>query len=119
MKNIFKHSRGATSTILLVLGVVLIIVIVVVYIVIRTGAIKNAGTKPATTEETVTGPPPPVYDTNIGDVKFIFIQAQDLGNNLTSPNKSFSSNLTTTEKFIKVTIGAQNVGKLNIAQQSW
>lgn len=50
------------------------------------------------------------------------MQARDLGNVLKgsqSRNPSWQKDLPTTERFIKVTIGAQNKGLTNIKEQVW
>lgn len=118
MKKI-QNSSGKTSSILLVLAVALIILIIVVYVVIRIAAVKNPAGSGTTTSTTTVGPPKPVYETTIGDVRFVFESAVDMGNVLSSQSGAFGQNLTTTEKFIKVTIGAQNTGKTNIERSAW
>lgn len=116
----FKKSSGVTSTILLILGVVLIIVIIIVFVVIRINASRNTknNPQPSNSLQATGQPQKPVYETTIGDVRFVFESAQNLGSVLVSKS-SYEQNLYTTEKYIKVTIGAQNKGKLNVAAYSW
>ena len=122
-KNIVKgKSSGAASGILLILGIVLLVIIVVVFLVIRSTAAKKNTTPANTTttqSDTVTQPPEPVTEATLGDIRFVFESAVDLGMVIKSPNTAFQQNLTTTEKFIKVTIGAQNKGKLNVSRDVW
>jgi len=107
---------GQVSNMILILAVALIIVIVIIFVVIRINATKNANdAKSANPSET----PKPVYETTIGEVRFVFKSAVDLGNILKSKNNIYQQDLTTTEKFIQVTIGAQNKGKTDLQQQSW
>src|SRR6266404_6935573 len=98
-----KRSSGAVSTILLILGVVLIVLIIIVFVVIRIGASKSAAIAKKTT--TTQGPPPvplPVYDSSLGDVRFVFEKAEDLGNVMeTGAGSYYHQVLNTTEKFIK------------------
>ena len=70
-------------------------------------------------------PPPkpkPVYEKDIGDIRFKLVQAVDLGNTLKASDsflKGYKNNVTTTEKFIKVVVSAQNIGKKEISSNSW
>ncbi len=114
-----KKSKGAASSILLILGVVLAIVIIVVFVVIKINASKTA-TKAKETESAQNNEPPPaVYQAQLGDINFTFELAQNVGSVLKSKDPRFQPDLTTTEKFIKVVIGAQNKGKVNIKKGSW
>ncbi|OGZ69597.1 MAG: hypothetical protein A3D44_03415 [Candidatus Staskawiczbacteria bacterium RIFCSPHIGHO2_02_FULL_42_22] len=112
-------SKGAASTILLILAAVLIVMIIVVFVVLRINASRTETPETPGENETANNePPPPVYEATLGDVKFIFEDARDLGNVLRS-NTNYQEDLTTTERFIKVTIGAQNKGKLNVQRGLW
>jgi len=111
-------SSGQISGGLLVFGVVVIIVIIIIFIII-----KIVSSRPP---ETVISPGgeekvyQPVYEAIIGDIKFISIEAKDKGNLLQgseSKNPEKQENLTTRERFIIVTIGAQNIGKQIITPQ--
>jgi hypothetical protein len=120
MRIMFKKinpSSGKASSILLILAVMLLVLIVGVFLFVKFGATKKSDAT-ATDTQVQEGPPPPVYETQVGDIKFVFQLAQDLGNRLKSPY-SYQKDLTTTERFIKVTIGAQNKGKNATVQGAW
>ena len=112
-----KKSSGAVSTTLLILGGVLIVFIVVIFFVIKMTGSQNANKTPADAKDQ--GPPPPVYETSIGDITFTALGAENMGTALGSSTGYTQQNLTTKEKFIKVTIGVQNQGKLDLPQGSW
>ncbi|MFI5206271.1 MAG: hypothetical protein ACHQVK_05010, partial [Candidatus Paceibacterales bacterium] len=114
-------SKGAVSSIILILAVVLLVVIVIVFFVTKSIANKNAAATKAktTTTTTVNEPPKPVYETSLGDIQFTFEDAVNLGNVLVPKSSFGGQNLVTTEKYVRVTIGAQNQGKVNIDQGTW
>lgn len=115
-----KKNTGKISSAILILAALLVIVIIIVFVVLKVSSVKNTPNTPATNNSTTTPvqPPKPVYDATIGDIKFIFESAQDLGSVLESKS-GYQQNLTTTEKYIKVIIGAQNKGKTNLQQGAW
>lgn len=116
MFKINDKETGQASRLLLVLAIIILVAIVITYLVMRAA---EKPPKPATNEPTVSQP---AYEQSLGDIKFIFMQARDMGNVLKgteSRNSSWQKDLTTTEKFIKVTIGAQNKGLVNIKEQVW
>lgn len=115
-----QTSSGKVSTILLVLGAMLIVLIVGIFIFLRINALKNsADSQNNSNDQTQNEPPKPVYETQIGDVRFVFLSAIDKGSVLQSQNSGYQQPLTTTERFIQVTVGAQNKGKVNLQQGSW
>ena len=115
-----KKSEGAVSNVLLILGVILIIVIVIFYVVIRINAARNVAEEKEEEEISQNNEPPlPVYETQLGDVKFIFQSAQNIGNVLISEDKRFRQDLFTTERFIRVAVGVQNKGKENVKKGTW
>ena len=68
--------------------------------------------------------PLPVYEQQLGNIRFVFVSARDLGNTLkaseaVSTSYGSQKDLTTKEKFIEVTIGAQNKGTVNTEQGAW
>ncbi|OGZ75238.1 MAG: hypothetical protein A3G45_01590 [Candidatus Staskawiczbacteria bacterium RIFCSPLOWO2_12_FULL_37_15] len=116
MFKINDKETGQASRLLLVLAIIILVAIVITYLVMRAA---EKPPKPVTNEPTVSQP---AYEQSLGDIKFIFMQARDMGNVLKgteSRNSSWQKDLTTTEKFIKVTIGAQNKGLVNIKEQVW
>ena len=54
----------------------------------------------------------------IGDIRFVLQSSLDLGNYLKGSNSGYSD-IQTSERFIKVTIGAQNKGKVETANYGW
>jgi len=113
--------RGQASKLLLVLAVVVLVAVIIVYLVMRM-AEKPPAPQPPTGSEIVL----PVYEQTLGNIKFVFESALDRGNILRVSEiknqqyiSSTQKSLTTGEKFIQVTIGAQNTGIKNIEQNSW
>lgn len=105
------------SAVLIILAIVLILVIIAAYLIttrIRTQPQPPAGETPPTTVE----PPKPVYDTTIDNVRFLLLSSSDLGPRIKS-NIQFQNDATTTERFIKVIVGAQNKGKIATDQFTW
>ncbi|MBU4204568.1 hypothetical protein KKE19_03015 [Patescibacteria group bacterium] len=114
-KNISKSS-GQIAKVLLALAVVVLVAILIAYIVI-----KRAEKPPQPVPE---GPiePLPMYETTLGDIKFMFLEATDKGSILSGKDSSqpdWQKDLYTTERFIELIIGAQNVGKENTLQKIW
>ncbi len=64
-----------------------------------------------------------VYEVEVGDIKFKLKEVKDRGDVLKASEskypKSTREDLTTTERFIEVTISAQNIGKDNIRFGGW
>lgn len=115
-KNINKSS-GQIARILLALAVILLVAIVIAYFVV-----KRAEKKPIPLPPTGTEQPLPVYDTTIGDVKFVFLETTDLGSTLWGSNSrepEWQKDIKTTERFIELIVGGQNVGKENTEEGIW
>jgi len=116
-KRLIKSS-GQISGGLLIFGVVIIIVIIIIFIIIKVVSSKPPETViPPGEEEEVYEP---VYEAIIGDIKFISLEAKDKGNLLQgseSKNPEKQGDLTTKERFIIVTVGAQNIGKQTITPE--
>jgi len=112
----FNKELGQVSKLLLVLAVIVLAAIVITYLVMR------AATAPPPPPVDNTTIPQPVYEQTLGDIKFIFMQARDLGSILKgsqSRNPNWQKDLSTPERFIKITVGAQNKGLVNIKEQVW
>jgi hypothetical protein len=86
--------------------------------------------KPVKPVTPVTPPVPlPVYEQQLGDIRFVFESAIDRGNVLSASNISNSQytyysgqrdlSATSGGRFIQVTIGAQNKGTINTDQNAW
>ena len=115
----FNKQSGEVSKTLIILAVVVLLAVVLVYILLKYSAAKNAPV--VKTQEALAAenePPKPVYETTIGDIRFLFDSAIDLGPVVKAPN-SYQQDLVTTEKFVYVTIRAQNKGKSDTARMAW
>ncbi len=114
-------STGQISKGLLILAGIIIVAVIITFIVIRiAGKPPEPPTPPDENGEN--GAYQPEYEAIIGDMRFIFQESRDRGNTLKGSDSSrpeYQKDLTTNEKFIEVTIGAQNIGKENIPQGRW
>ncbi len=114
-----KYSKpGQISKVLIIIAVIVFLLIVIVFSITRLVISKKPQTSNTQNNAPPAGPPPPTYETVLGDTRFLLLSSEDLGNVLKS-NLSYQSDIVTTEKFIRVVIGAQNKGKTNIDQYSW
>ena len=115
--NTFNASSGAISKMLLILAVIVLVVIIAAFFATRAFQPQ----KSVTNNPQNTTPPPtaklPVYEVQIGDVKFSLVVSENLRDYLVGRNPN--QTLTTTEKFNKVTIAAQNKGKNTIGGGAW
>lgn len=113
----YNKSSGQIAKMLLAGVIVCLIAIIIAYFVIKSA---EKPSKPApTTDPNI---PVAVYETTKNDIKFTFQSAKNLGGvlkGIDSKNSSYQKDRTTTEKFIKVTIGAQNKGKENTSSGDW
>lgn len=116
----FVNEKGQTARLFLVLAAVVLVAVIIVYLVMR---MANPAPKPqASATPTV---PLPVYETKIGNVRFVFMSAIDRGSTLRASqikNQNFSSytkDLSSTARFIEVTVGAQNKGTENTQTNDW
>ena len=109
-------SPGQISKQMLIFGGIIIGVVIMVVLVI------NSLSKPAPLpeEEEEIGP---VYEMVVGDIKFELEEVRNKGNMLyvseSNEPDSRRKDLTTTERFIKLTIAVENVGKDNIEGRDW
>lgn len=115
----FNKSSGQASRLLLVLAIIVLVAVVIVFLVMR---MITPAPKP-TTPKTPTVPLP-VYEMQLENIDFVFENSRDLGSVLKvsdakGQNTSYLQDLTTTERFVIVTVGAQNKGKVNILDRSW
>jgi len=113
---------GQISKGVLVFGGIIIIVILIIVIIIK---IVSGPPEPVTEEgegEKKEEVYEPVYETVIGNIKFIFVKTEDKGGVLRASETEYperEKDLFTRERFIKVTIGVQNVGKETISREQW
>jgi len=118
MKFKFNKYSGQVSRTLLVLAIIILVAVVITYLII-----KMAEKPPAPNPNPEPGVPQPVFSQTLGNIAFTFRNAVDMGNILRASESqsagSWQKDMTTKERFIKVTIGAQNEGKENIQERSW
>lgn len=111
--------KGQVSRLLLVLAIIVLVAVVIVYLVV------GMAERPAAPVENPTqNIPQPHYEQTLGNIKFVFIESRDLGSVLRASQRinqasSWVKDVITTERFIIVTIGAQNKGKENIENRAW
>ena len=113
-QDINKQS-GAIAKVLLALGIVVLIGLGVAYLVVN-----SAKPKPKPTEIPTT--PQAVYESTINDIRFVFLESTDLGKTLFAKNSlrpEWNKDIHTTERYIKVIVGAQNVAKENTLDRIW
>jgi|SRR5581483_10812522 len=120
IKREITGSRGAISKTLIIVAALVLVVIITVFFALQLNSMKskNQSANNSTNNSTANQPPQPVYDVTLGDVKYVLQDAQDLGSRLTS-SVSYISDLTTTERFIQVTVSAENMGKTNTTSGQW
>lgn len=112
--------EGSKKYLLLLGGIAVLVVVVIVV----SGVIVMPITPVAPPEEGPEEEQGPVYEVVIGDIRFKLENAKDRGGVLESPKDqnpyaAQAPDLTTKEKFIEVTISAENVGKENLQTGSW
>ncbi len=114
----FKMSSGLASRTIIILAVVVLLMAGLVYGVTRyTFNKKSISTLPNTVEI-----PQPVYQASVGDIQFTFTNVKSFGKVLSgkiSRFPNYQTDLVTTEKFLKVTVQAENTGKINTIQYAW
>ncbi len=109
---------GQVSKLLLVLAIIVLVAVIITYLVIKMAT-------PAPEPSSISKPlvPQPVYEITFGNIRFVWEASIDMGDVLRVSEAREDSyaqkNITTTERFIKVTIGAQNKGKINTDERSW
>lgn len=112
-----QMQAGQASRMLLILAIVILVASAIVFLVMKMAE------KPPKPVEQLETTPMPVYEQKLGDIRFVFMSAIDYGNTLLASNalqkNSNQKDLQTTGKFIKVTIGAQNKGKIDTEKNSW
>jgi len=122
LKNSRNLESGQTSKIIIILALVVLVIIVIAFGITKFVTNKKEDASKPSNSSSVTNnppePPKPVYEVTLGDVRFLLQSSEDLGKVIKSKSQ-YEKDLTTTEKFIRVVIAAQNKGKNNIAQYSW
>lgn len=111
-----KSESGEIIKTLLALAIIVLIALGIAYVVVNR-------TKPKPSPAPITPvEPKPVYEATIGNIRFLFLEATDKGGILFGKNSRYpdwQKNLTTTERFIELIVGAQNIGKDNTEDKIW
>ena len=101
MKFKFNKSSGQASRLLLVLAIVILVAVIITFLVMR-----MAQQPPRPTQTSEPTPEQPIYETMLGDIRFVFQSSIDRGNVLsaskvTNSQYAYSTlkDLITTEKF--------------------
>lgn len=115
-KKALPLQSGQVSRFLLILAVVILVAAIIVYLVMKMAEKPARPTEPVTENQ-----PKVVYETTMDDIRFVFVKAKDRGNILrgSESNRGNTDDLTTTERFIEVTVGGQNKGKQYIPGKAW
>jgi len=114
-----KYESGYISRTLIILAVVVLLAVVFVYGLIKfTTTRKAAQVAKEDAAKTAQEPPKPVYEGQVGDVRFLFDSALDLGP-VIKAETLYQQDISTTEKFIKVTIRAQNKSNTDTMPYTW
>lgn len=119
MKFNFRDESGQVAKLMLALIIVCAVAVVIAYIVVRSA---SKPVKPPIVDPNVVKVPEAVYEATSNDIKITFQEAINFGSVLIgteSNNPKSQKDLTTTEKFIKVTIGGQNKGKIDTTNNVW
>jgi len=120
----FKKELGQVSRLLLVLAIIILVAAIITYLVLK---MAEKPAKPPV--DTTTQVQLPVYEKQLGNIRFVFESALDRGNLLRASDitnsqyvASYQKDLPVSNsgaKFIQVVIGAQNMGTENIEENSW
>lgn len=114
---------GQVSKLLLVLAVIVLVAAIITFLILRMA--EKPAPPPITDDPNI---PLSVYEQTLGDIRFVFLSAIDRGTVLrvsevknTSYSYSARENVTALAggKFIQVSVGAQNMGRVNIEQRAW
>jgi len=116
-----NKESGQASRLLLVLAVVVLVAVIITFLIM-----KMAQRPPEPPPPPVDVVPLPVYEKTLGNIRFVFESAIDRGKILKASDiknalyaSSSQKDLITGEKFIRVTIGAQNKGTINTELNAW
>lgn len=110
-----KKLLGKIPPVILIIGGVVVVVVVMVIFFI----ISQQTTPPPPPEEPE--PKGPVTELKYKDIKVILVKTEDIGNILFGADSNYfgKKDVTTTEKFIKVTVTAENTGKEETKSGDW
>lgn len=114
-----NKESGQASRLLLVLAVIVLVAVIIVYLVMKMATPAPKPPAPGADQAQL-----PVYEAQLGNIRFVFESSRDLGNVLRASEakgqyNSYLKDLNTAERYIMVTVGAQNKGKYNISERAW
>jgi len=119
-----NKEAGQVSRLLLVLAVIVLVAAIITFLVM-----KMAEQPPKPVVDPGLTVPLPVYEQQLGNIRFLFQSAIDRGGSLKVSEITNSQFMTTYQKdllisnsgakFIMVTVGAQNKGTINTEQGAW
>lgn len=109
----FKKSPGLASRTLIILAVVVFLAMAVVYL-----ALSLAGGNQQAQQNQKKKVDEPVYEKTLGDIRLVLESSIDMGSILPAKDR-YQNTVTTTGRFIKVVVGAQNKGKIDTTTGSW
>ena len=112
-----NNQKGSVSRLILVLAGVVLVIAAIIFIAISITSRKTESENNQNNQSEVEEPKP-VYEATVGDIRLIMQSSFDAGSVLKS-STSNQTDLETTERFIKVTIGAQNKGKVDTDSFTW
>jgi len=111
--------RGQASRLLLVLAIVILVAVIITYLVMKMAQ------KPPAPPPPDSGIQQPVYSAQLGNIRFVFENAINRGSLLSVSQITdqrynyYKTGISTGEKFIQVTVGAQNTGTVNTENGAW
>ena len=118
-----RDQIGQTSRLLLVLAAIILVAVIIVFLVMRMATPAPKPPTPGPEEVQL-----PVYEKQLGNIRFVFLSGLNKGGVLKSSeiknsqyNSSYQKDLAATPggDFIQITIGAQNKGNENTEQNAW
>jgi hypothetical protein len=115
----FNSQAGSVVKIMLALVIACFVAILIAFIVIKSA---DRPVKPPVVDPDIVKVPEAVYEATVNDIKITFQEAINFGSVLLGINSNSpksQKDLLTTEKFIKITIGGQNKGKIDTPRNVW
>ncbi|MBM3206197.1 MAG: hypothetical protein FJZ43_01055 [Candidatus Staskawiczbacteria bacterium] len=112
-----NNQKGSVSRLILVLAGVVLVIAAIIFIAISITSRKTESENNQNNQSEVEDSKQ-VYEATVGDIRLIMQSSFDAGSILKS-STSNQTDLETTERFIKVTIGAQNKGKVDTDSFTW
>ena len=127
-KNMLKNtnkSSGQVSKLLLVLAVIVLVAVIITFLIMKMVERPPAPPKPGPTP----GPVLPVYEDQLGNIRFVFESALNKGDVLKASEVTSGQYVSSDQKdlfidnpgaeFIQVKVGAQDKGTIHTEQNAW